>query len=250
MHLNPPDLRAPDGRLLDRIQINGLVTDCVVGIYKVERVKRQPLICDLALYMDTRPAARSAHLRSTVDYSVVAREIRFVLEECHFWLIETAAEALANILLAPGSNGESLVQAVSLRLVKPQALSGKAVPSINICRWASDAAWRIQEMTFGQRVTLHKSVDCVVTRHDVLPGQSVQVPDSGHSHAEIMCEGGLRLGDAVLDAGARTSPESAGTRRLFTNTSVNRASFLTVERTLTTLEDVLARDAGASARPH
>ena len=65
-----------------------------------------------------------------------------------------------------------------------------------------------------------------------------------------MCEPGLQLGTTVLDAGSRTSPESAGTRRVFTNIGTGRASFLTVERTLTTLEDVLAKDKGLAPQPH
>ena len=47
----------------DVIAIEGLVVDCVVGVYPHERDKLQPLRVDLYLELDTRAAGERVDLR-------------------------------------------------------------------------------------------------------------------------------------------------------------------------------------------
>src|SRR5690606_684659 len=134
-------------RPMDLIELRKLRAECVVGVYPSERTHPQPLLVDLGLYFDARPAARGGGLSATIDYAKLAGEIRFLLSASRFYLLETAAEALAAYLLAPPTPDvpRARVQAVTIRLSKPKALTGSAIASLQIHREASEMDYPIEE---------------------------------------------------------------------------------------------------------
>ncbi len=119
---------------LDTISIDGLRVDCIVGLYPDERVRLQPLIVDVALSLDTRGAAARADIDATVDYAHLAAQVRFILEHGRFGMLETAGDALARWALSQSG----VVDAVRVRLVKPDALGGDGVPSVAVVRRAEE----------------------------------------------------------------------------------------------------------------
>jgi len=253
MYFNPPELRGCDGRLFDRILISRIRQECVVGIYRVERVRRQPLLVDIALYLDTRAAARSADLRQTIDYAEVHREIRFILSECRFYLVETAAEALCNYLLAAPRRGSFVpnIEAVAVRLAKPEALKLGAVPEVQILRTRTDVERFAPEKTdFGAATLLHRSADCVIRRLEIAPSAEVTSSDTarlpgdatnGLATVDITCDSELTL---VTAGSRRTLPagRTASARpRVWRNTTDVSRTLVTVHRELCTVEDLLAR---------
>src|SRR5579859_6134880 len=85
---------------LDSISLENVAVECIIGLFREERVQPQPVSVNLRLGLS--PFARSRRdLGDTIDYLSVAGQVRFLLSACRFYLIETAAEALASYLLAP-----------------------------------------------------------------------------------------------------------------------------------------------------
>ncbi|RZA19241.1 MAG: dihydroneopterin aldolase [Proteobacteria bacterium] len=129
------------GRPLDVITLRDLVVHCVIGVNPEEKIRSQLLRLDIKLYLDVSPAGLSGILSRTVDYSLIAKQLAFILTHSRFRLLESAAEALAVFLLTP-AQGEALIQAVDIEIHKPEALGGEAIPSVRIFRDdESRSAW-------------------------------------------------------------------------------------------------------------
>lgn len=143
----------------DVIAISDLRLDCIVGIYAHERRRTQPLRVDVEMELDTWPAASTENCAATVDYFAMAEQLRFVLAAGRFQLLETAAHALAQLVLAPAAPDEErgAVQSVRVTLTKPNALAGSAVPSVSVWREASDAASTWTSRPYGTLETVHET---------------------------------------------------------------------------------------------
>lgn len=83
---------------MDRIFIEALDVDTVIGVYEWERTILQPLSLDLVLATDIRPAAASDDLHLTLDYAAICQRIQQFAREQRFALVETFAERLAHTL--------------------------------------------------------------------------------------------------------------------------------------------------------
>jgi dihydroneopterin aldolase len=179
----------------DVIAIRHLAVDCVVGVYPHERDTPQPLVLDVELSLDTEAAARAERLSRTIDYDFTARQIAFLLQNCRFRLLETAAHALAKYLLAPPPQGIKRAPASSLRLrlTKPEALGGEAVPSLEIVRDADWATFSGREDTaFGTVDVIHETQDAGIYRLNVAPGRGIPL----HVH-RVMNEAEMVLGTGL-----------------------------------------------------
>lgn len=103
--------------MIDRIFIEGLKVETVIGVYDWERSIRQVLIFDIALATDIRPAAATDNINQTLNYkSLSDRVIEFSESQSH-QLIETLAEQVAQLIQA-----EFNVSWLSIKLSKPGAL--------------------------------------------------------------------------------------------------------------------------------
>ena len=84
----------------DYVSIRDLSVAAVIGVHAWERDVEQTLVVSVDMATDVRKAAASDDLADALDYSAVARTIAAVLREGKFRLIETAAERVAERLLA------------------------------------------------------------------------------------------------------------------------------------------------------
>ncbi|GAB3854069.1 dihydroneopterin aldolase [Nocardioides maradonensis] len=69
------------------------------GVFDHERRDGQRFVIDLALAVDTRPAAASDDLRDTVDYGSLVAEVADAVGRDPVDLIETLAERIATVCL-------------------------------------------------------------------------------------------------------------------------------------------------------
>ena len=189
----------------DTISIEGLVVDCIVGVYPHERTAPQPLRVDLAMALDTHQAGAQQRLRMTIDYAMIASQIAFLLQSCRFHLLETAAHALTRYLLAPPALGEDRprLQEVTLRLTKPAALGGRGVPSLEVHRDADGVKLGLETKPFGTVDVVHETKSEGIYRLNVAPGRSIPL----HVHrvmneAEMLLGDGLELNGRVAAAGS------------------------------------------------
>jgi dihydroneopterin aldolase len=84
----------------DYVAVKDLAVAAVIGVHDWEREIEQTLVVSVDMAADVRTAAATDDLADALDYSAVARTIAAVLREGRFRLIETAAERVAERLLA------------------------------------------------------------------------------------------------------------------------------------------------------
>lgn len=88
----------PD-RCRDRIRITGLRYYGYTGFEPAERELGQWFEVDFELWADLQPAARSGQLQDTYDYTLAVPAIAELVRNSRFELIETLAEAIAELIL-------------------------------------------------------------------------------------------------------------------------------------------------------
>ena len=188
----------------DSVRLRGFRAECIVGIYPAERKKEQWIELDLSLHLDTRRAGRTGALDASIDYARLCGEIRFLLKACRFKLLEEAAEAIcAYVLAEPTGDGQRCsVDAVTLELTKPAALSDIAMPSVRVYREASEYCPEIETQDFGRVDIIAEGNGFGIYRLRVAPGAAIAT----HVH-RVMCEHELVLGDGLL---LQNEPVGAG----------------------------------------
>jgi dihydroneopterin aldolase len=85
---------------MDTVSIRDLRVSAVIGVYDWERETEQGLVFTVDMAADVAKAAARDDLADTLDYSAVAQTVKTVVIEGEFQLIETAAERVAQRLLA------------------------------------------------------------------------------------------------------------------------------------------------------
>lgn len=85
---------------MDRVTLRGLSVRGHHGVFAHERENGQVFVIDLALGLDTAPAAASDDLARTVHYGVLAEQVAAVVSGEPVDLIETLAQRIADTCLA------------------------------------------------------------------------------------------------------------------------------------------------------
>jgi 7,8-dihydroneopterin aldolase/epimerase/oxygenase len=102
---------------MDKIFIQALKAEAIIGIYDWERQVRQTVLIDLELAADIRKAALTDSIDDTLNYKRVAKRILAFVEGSQFHLVETLAEHIAMLVL-----DEFGVAWVRITLSKPGAV--------------------------------------------------------------------------------------------------------------------------------
>ncbi|MGN6576912.1 MAG: dihydroneopterin aldolase [Nocardioides sp.] len=100
----------------DRLAVLGIEAFGHHGVLDFERRDGQLFKVDLALGLDTRPAALSDDLQDTVDYGSLVASVKTAIEHDPVDLIEALAERIAGICLA-----DTRVQWAEVTVHKPDA---------------------------------------------------------------------------------------------------------------------------------
>ena len=109
--------------MTDKVFIEGLEIDTLIGIYDWERRIRQTLVFDIEMAFDNRIPAASDDIALTLNYKDVSKRLIEYVGASDFGLVETLAERCAAIVI-----DEFGVSRVRLKLSKPGAVRGaKAV---------------------------------------------------------------------------------------------------------------------------
>jgi dihydroneopterin aldolase len=108
---------------MDKVFIEGLEIEALIGIYDWERRIRQPLVFDVEMSFDNRKPAATDDIADTLNYKDVSKRLIDFVSQSDFQLVETLAERCVEIVLR-----EFDVAHVRLKLSKPGAVRGaKAV---------------------------------------------------------------------------------------------------------------------------
>ena len=116
--------------MTDLVSVRDLAVQAVIGVHPWEREVEQTLSFTVDMTADVRKAATTDDLADALDYSAVAATIAAVVREGKFHLIETAAERVAERLLA-----DFPVTGLRLEVRKPIRDGYTAVVSIERFRY-------------------------------------------------------------------------------------------------------------------
>ena len=111
------------------IFIHQLRVTAIVGIHRDERAAAQPVVLDIELYNDNQRVYTSNQINDTIDYSDVARRVSQLVAEGRFELLETMAQAIADMLLAAYP-----AVRVQVQVAKPRAVGAAASAGVRITR--------------------------------------------------------------------------------------------------------------------
>ena len=113
----------------DKVFIEGLEIEALIGIYDWERRIRQPLRFDIEMAFDNRKPAATDAIEDTLDYKAVSKRVIAFVSQSEFGLVETLAERCAALIL-----DEFDVRHVRLKLSKPGAVRGAIAVGVLIER--------------------------------------------------------------------------------------------------------------------
>lgn len=114
---------------MDKIFIEGLQIETVIGVFDWEREIKQTVTIDLEMSKDIRPAAASDDLQYALDYKAISDRIIEFVEASSFQLIETMAESIAELV-----RQEFGVDWLRLTLGKPGAVPAARTVGVQIER--------------------------------------------------------------------------------------------------------------------
>src|SRR5690606_4756178 len=103
----------------DKVFIEGLEIEALIGIYDWERRIRQTPVFDLEMGFDNRAPAASDDIAHTLNYNAVSKRLNEYVSQAEVGLVETLAERCDRIVME-GSN----VPWLRLKLSKPVAVRG------------------------------------------------------------------------------------------------------------------------------
>lgn len=118
---------------MDKVFIEALEIECVIGIYDWERTIRQPVVFDIEMAFDNRVPAASDNIADTLDYKAVSKRLIGFVSESSFGLVETLAERCCAIIL-----DEFGVSHVKLKLSKIGAVRGAKAVGVMLERARAD----------------------------------------------------------------------------------------------------------------
>ncbi|WP_028294976.1 dihydroneopterin aldolase [Oceanobacter kriegii] len=99
---------------MDKVFIEGLKVDAVIGVFDWEKQVRQPLVFDLEMAWDIRQAAATDDLAFALNYAAVTEYVENFVRAQHFQLLESLIERLADELIK-----EFGMPWLSIRVEKP-----------------------------------------------------------------------------------------------------------------------------------
>jgi dihydroneopterin aldolase len=119
----------------DRILLEGLTTECIIGFIDWERRVRQTVVIDLEVPCDCARAATRDDVADTVDYKTLAKRVLSWVQASEFQLIETLAHRLALLLLQ-----EFPLPWIRIRIGKPGAIRHSRDVAVCVERRRADPA--------------------------------------------------------------------------------------------------------------
>jgi len=114
---------------MDKVFIEGLEIDALIGIYDWERRIRQTLRFDIEMGFDNRLPAASDNIADTLNYKSISKRLVEFVQQSDYGLVETLAERCAQLIL-----DEFGVRHVRLKLSKPGAVRGAIAVGVIIER--------------------------------------------------------------------------------------------------------------------
>ena len=115
---------------MDKVFIEALEIECVIGIYEWERKIRQPISLDIEMSFDNRKPAASDNIADTLDYKAISKRLIAFVGDSSYGLVEALAEECCRIIIE-----EFGVAKVRLKLSKVGAVRGAKAVGVKLKRF-------------------------------------------------------------------------------------------------------------------
>ncbi|MGY0216935.1 dihydroneopterin aldolase [Endozoicomonadaceae bacterium StTr2] len=115
-------------RVTDRVTIEGLYVEAIIGFYHWEHEEAQPLVLDITMGTNFDAVFESDALEHALDYHAISRRVKKYCQESKVHLLEYLAGGILKLLFT-----HYPVTDVELKIRKPHALRD-AVPSVTCYR--------------------------------------------------------------------------------------------------------------------
>jgi 2-amino-4-hydroxy-6-hydroxymethyldihydropteridine diphosphokinase len=166
---------------MDKVFIEGLEIEALIGIYDWERRVRQPLQFDIEMAFDNRRPAASDAIGDTLDYKAVSKRLIEFVSQSGFGLVETLAERCATLIIQ-----EFAVAHVRLKLSKPGAVRGARAVGVII--------ERSRTVEVSKPAKSSSAASAAATPPSTRPARAVAKKKSSSKFRAARCETYLSLG--------------------------------------------------------
>ncbi len=103
---------------MDKIFINQLQLETVIGIHDWEREKKQTIILDIEIACSIEHAVKSDQIKDCIDYFSVCERLKKLAYSHNYQLVESFSEEVSRIILQ-----EFSAPWVKIKLSKPDAVN-------------------------------------------------------------------------------------------------------------------------------
>lgn len=183
------------------IAVEQLTIDCIVGAYPAERLAPQPLCLDVFLHVE-KGADPGEDLNQTIDYSLLARQLKFLWIFGKFSLLETGCAVSLRLLKAYWHDRRGArIKELSVSACKPKALGGSGIPRVMLTVPMEGAATAVEKTKFGYVDILHESDGKGIYLLNVAPGKGI----ARHFH-HVMRETEMAFDEGLLLQGRPLAP--------------------------------------------
>lgn len=158
----------------DWIHLEQIRFPCKIGTYWAEQQREQPLEVALHFALDLTAAA-AEDLSRSIDYAQVLLQVETIARHGRWRLLESLSLTLVRWFLLEPAHGEARGSAVRVRVMvkKPEAVAGRALPSVEIERGRSEVKYQHLDLGGGvQQIVAGETEYVRVSRVDVPAGAS------------------------------------------------------------------------------
>jgi nucleoside triphosphatase len=113
----------------DKIVIKDLEIECIVGIRKKERKEKQKIYITAEVYSNTKKAAKTKDVEDTINYSPIVNNIKNLLIDKKYLLLESMAEDIAKLVLK-----NKKAKNIRVLIKKPKAIGNGKYVGVEIYR--------------------------------------------------------------------------------------------------------------------
>ena len=117
---------------MDKVFIENLEIETIIGIFGWEREVKQIVRISLEMSFDISKAGKSDKIDDALDYKKIGKSIVNLVENSSFFLVEKMAEEIASLVL-----NNKQIEEIKLRVEKPGALRGSKSVGVEILRTSS-----------------------------------------------------------------------------------------------------------------
>jgi len=115
--------------MINQIKIKQIETQAMVGCLPQEKGKRINVIIDINLHTELYFGTdkKMDHLSRTLDYRKITQEVKEVIEQRHYYMLESLAENCAARLFAL----DLTIKRAQVTITKPEAEIGGGTPEVS-----------------------------------------------------------------------------------------------------------------------